>query len=96
MRSEHPPVYAAEEHSAIIVDLADCGAKIVISQHPRRAMPLQIDTEMYKWHPLIENFFCRLGEFKRIALRRQNRSELPGPDPSRRRYHQLTLNLNRA
>ena len=34
-----------------------------------RAIPLQIDTEMYKWRHLIENFFCKLKEFKRIALR---------------------------
>jgi hypothetical protein len=40
-----------------------------ISQHPRRTTPLQIDTEMYKWRHLIENFFCKLKEFKRIALR---------------------------
>jgi len=24
---------------------------------------------MYKWRHLIENFFCKLKEFKRIALR---------------------------
>jgi transposase len=23
---------------------------------------------MYKWRPLIESFFCKLKEFKRIAL----------------------------
>ena len=52
-----------------IADLNQRGAKIVISQHPRRAAPLQIDTEMYKWRHLIENFFCKLKEFKRIAMR---------------------------
>jgi transposase len=25
--------------------------------------------EMYKWRHLIENFFCKLKEFKRIAMR---------------------------
>jgi transposase len=45
------------------------GAKIVISQHPRRAQPLAIDAEIYKWRHLIENFFCKLKEFKRIAMR---------------------------
>ena len=45
------------------------GAKIVISQHPRRAAPLAIDEEMYKWRHLIENFFCKIKEFKRIAMR---------------------------
>jgi len=41
----------------------------VIAQHPRRAIPLQIDTEISKWRHLIENFFCKLKELKRIALR---------------------------
>ena len=27
------------------------------------------DEEMYKWRHLIENFFCKLKEFKRIAMR---------------------------
>jgi transposase len=33
------------------------------------AEPLSIDEEMYKWRHLIENFFGRLKEFKRIAMR---------------------------
>src|SRR3954447_376848 len=40
-----------------------------IARHPRRSSPLAIDTEMYKWRHLIESFFCKLKEFKRIALR---------------------------
>ena len=44
-------------------------AKIVISQHPRRSKPLDIDLDIYKWRHLIENFFCKLKEFKRIAMR---------------------------
>jgi transposase len=53
----------------IIGELNERGAKIVVSQHPRRANPIPIDAEMYKWRHLIENFFCKLKEFKRIALR---------------------------
>jgi len=49
--------------------LNERGAKIVISQHPRRSKPLEIDTEIYKWRHLIENLFGKLKEFKRIALR---------------------------
>ncbi len=72
------------------------GAKIVISQHPRRAVPLQIDTEMYKWRHLIENFFCKLKEFKRIAMRADKTDQsFQANDPSRRRRHQFTMNLNR-
>jgi transposase len=59
----------AFDSNAIISDLNERGAKIVISQHPRRAKPFAIDDEMYKWRHLIENFFCKLKEFKRIAMR---------------------------
>ena len=59
----------AFDSNEIIADLNSRGAKIVISQHPRRAMPLTIDTDIYRWRHLIENFFCKLKEFKRIALR---------------------------
>jgi transposase len=59
----------AFDSNAIIADLDARGAKIVISQHPRRAKPLAIDAEIYKWRHLIENFFCKIKEFKRIAMR---------------------------
>ena len=53
----------------IVEDLDRRGAEIVISQHPNRVAPREIDTEVYKWRHLIENYFCKLKEFKRIALR---------------------------
>ena len=53
----------------IIADMNERGAVICISQHPRRADPLSIDLELYKSRHLIENFFCKLKEFKRIAMR---------------------------
>jgi transposase len=59
----------AFDSNAIINELNARGAKIVISQHPRRAQPIIIDAEIYKWRHLIENFFCKLKEFKRIAMR---------------------------
>jgi transposase len=52
----------------IVAELNQRGAKVVISQHPARAQKLKIDAEMYKWRHLIENFFCKLKEFKRIAM----------------------------
>ncbi len=36
---------------------------------PQRKAPLDIDREVYKWRHLIENFFGKLKEFKRIAMR---------------------------
>ena len=59
----------AFDSNTILADLNERGAKIVISQHPRRATPVQIDADIYKWRHLIENFFCKLKEFKRIAMR---------------------------
>jgi transposase len=53
----------------IIAALNERGAKIVVSQMPRRKAPLRIDRDLYKWRHLIENFFCKLKEFKRIAMR---------------------------
>ncbi len=59
----------AFDSNSIIADLDERGAKIVISQHSRRTKPIPLDEEMYKWRHLIENFFCKLKEFKRIAMR---------------------------
>ncbi len=59
----------AFDSNALIAELDERGAKVVISQHPRRASPLPLDAEMYQGRHLIENFFCKLKEFKRIALR---------------------------
>jgi transposase len=59
----------AFDSNEIVADLNNRGAGIVISQHPRRAQPIAIDLEMYKWRHLIENFFGKLKEFKRIAMR---------------------------
>jgi transposase len=53
----------------IIEALNERGATICVSQRPNRIEPLEIDPEIYKWRHLIENFFCKLKEFKRIALR---------------------------
>ena len=65
-----PSTYFDHQASnSIVTSLNERGAKIVISQHPRRAAPLKIDAEIYKWRHLIENFFAKLKEFKRIAMR---------------------------
>ncbi len=59
----------AFDTNAITAELDKRGAKVVISQHPGRAQKRRIDPEIYKWRHLIENFFCKLKEFKRIAMR---------------------------
>ena len=53
----------------IIENMNERGVQIVISQRPQRLQPLDIDSEIYKWRHLIENFCCKLKEFKRIAMR---------------------------
>jgi transposase len=53
----------------IVAELDARGAQVVVSQHPQRAKPRPIDADLYQWRHLIENFFCKLKEFKRIALR---------------------------
>ena len=74
------PLIKGVEFSAILADKAfdsnwiieemnARGVQIVISQRPQRKRPLQIDTEIYKWRHLIENFFAKLKEFKAIAMR---------------------------
>ena len=59
----------AFDSNTIIADLNERRAKVVIAQHPRRSSPLLIDADLYKWRHLIENFFGKLKEFKRIAMR---------------------------
>lgn len=53
----------------LLEEMNERGASVVISQMPGRKAPLDIDGEIYKWRHLIENFFCKLKEFKRIAMR---------------------------
>lgn len=75
-----PPLIEGVDFEAMIADKAfdsnwfieelnERGAKICISQRAQRLNPLEVDLEMYKWRDLIENFFCKLKEFKRIAMR---------------------------
>src|SRR6185312_4090782 len=59
---EVPPLIdgIAFDSNALVAELNERGARIVISQHPGRAQKLKIDRELYKWRHLIENFFCKL------------------------------------
>ena len=58
----------AFDSDAIIADLDERGAKVVISQHPRRAKPLAIDEEMYKWRHLIAQKRYRSAATVRAAV----------------------------
>ena len=59
----------AFDNDWVIQEMNERGTQIVISQRPQRKAPIDIDTEIYKWRHLIENFFAKLKEFKAIAMR---------------------------
>lgn len=48
--------------------LKDQGVPIVIPQKSKWRTPLTIDFGVYQLRYLIENFFCKLKEYKRIAM----------------------------
>ena len=54
---------------AIADELHQRGAKIVIPQRKNRLNKRPFDLHTFKSRHLIENFFCKLKEFKRIAMR---------------------------
>ena len=86
----------AFDSNALVAELNERGARIVISQHPGRAQKLKIDRELYKWRHLIENFFCKLKEFQAYRhARLQDRPEFLGHGLPRRSCHQLTVNPHR-
>jgi transposase len=49
--------------------LNERGAAAVIPPKANRTEPIVYDEEMYKWRHLVENFFCDLKAFRRIATR---------------------------
>ncbi|QEO18834.1 transposase (plasmid) [Acetobacter vaccinii] len=59
----------AFDSTTIIAELDKREDTAVISHPPRRSRLQPLDREMYKWRHLIENFFCKLKEFKQIAMR---------------------------
>lgn len=49
--------------------LAEDGIEAVIPQRKRASERFEFDPEKYKWRHLVENFFCQIKEFRRIATR---------------------------
>ena len=45
------------------------GAQAVIPPKANRSKPISCDYAMYSWRHLVENFFCHLKSFRRIATR---------------------------
>ena len=74
------PLIAGVEFDALIADKAfdidwiradlnDRGATAVIPPKADRVRPIACDFAIYRWRHLVENFFCNLKEFRRIATR---------------------------
>jgi transposase len=59
----------AFDSNALRATLKQRGALAVIPTKANRKAPIPHDVEMYKWRHLIENFFQRIKEFRRIATR---------------------------
>ena len=53
----------------IRTELDDRGAMAVIPPKADRARRIACDFAMYRWRHLVENVFCNLKEFRRIATR---------------------------
>ena len=85
----------AFDSNAIIADLNERGAKIVISQHPRRALPAAGRRTLQVAAPDREFLLQAQGIQTHRDAGRQNRSKLRSHHPSRRSRDKLTMNLNR-
>ncbi|WP_435053110.1 hypothetical protein [Mesorhizobium australicum] len=73
----------AFDSNTIIADLNERGAKIVISQHPRRALPLPPDLEYQVGVISSRTSFARVQAYRHASW--QNRAELQCYHPSRSR-----------
>ena len=60
---------AFDADSRVLDRLAAAGKSAVISPRPNRLTPRDFDRELYKERHLIENFFCKLKQFRAIATR---------------------------
>jgi len=60
---------AFDADSRVLDRLAAAGKSAVIPPRPNRLTPRDFDRELYKKRHLIENFFCKLKQFRAIATR---------------------------
>lgn len=45
------------------------GAEVVIPPKKNRKVQYRYDKELYKTRPRVERFFCRIKDFRRVAMR---------------------------
>jgi transposase len=60
---------AFDADSRVLDRLAAAGKSAVTPPRPNRLTPRDFDRELYKERHLIENFFCKLKQFRAIATR---------------------------
>ena len=60
---------AFDADARVLEPLAAAGKAAVIPPRPNRLQPHEFDRELYKERHLIENFFCKLKQFRAIATR---------------------------
>lgn len=59
----------AFDSTALRARIAADGATAVIPSREGRKYSIVFDKEVYKWRHLVENSFCRIKQFRRIATR---------------------------
>jgi transposase len=59
----------AFDNDKLRAELQARGAEAVIPPRRNRKGAIDYDRDMYKWRHLVENFFARIKEFRRIATR---------------------------
>jgi transposase len=60
---------AFDADARVLEPLAAAGKSAVIPPRPNRLAPREFDAELYKERHFIENFFCKLKQFRAIATR---------------------------
>ena len=59
----------AFDTDSLRANLNERGAVAVIPPKSNRKDQIPCDMDMYKWRHLVENFFCKIKAFRRIATR---------------------------
>jgi transposase len=57
------------DNDALRQELDARGATAIIPPKANRSHPIACDFAMYRWRHLVENFFCALKQFRRVATR---------------------------